>query len=659
MDRQPDATSSEDPMRWVRNDVSSVAPQGGYVAKRCPVRAQWDVLRPAEQLAVPESALRRMAAGVAFEADVFERLRELHPHAVVIERGAPGDRADRERRTVAAMESGAPLILGGRLPADQSARRVGEPDVLLAHPDGGYSPIDVKHHQTLTSGSGIPAVVAGLAGMSFGQGAPPPDKTAAKSKDDLLQLAHYRRMLEACGHAAPDSMAAIIGSELLATWFDLSEPIWRTPSLSQVTKLRSTVDVYDFEFAFRLDIIEVAQRHATDPSVELLVVPVRTGECASCPWWGHCEQLLTEVSDVSLLPYSSWQMWSTHRDRGVHTLSDLASLDWRTADLLARKVDLAHLFEQLDTGADRLPGATPIGDVIGRAKRGQIAKLHEAGVTTAADARALDRRVGAYSARSAPTDPTSRSAHTTPSVRDLPGSIDMARARLVGALPFLARGLDRVDVLRGDIEVDLDLENSDDGGVYLWGALVTDRAGCGLVDQGYRSFVTWDADLAHGELVVFDELCSWVEALLSTATRNGLALTAYCYNEKAEARALRRLAGAASDDPGRARFIEDLVTSSSWVDLLEVCRTSLVTGRPMGLKHMAALAGFRWEDPDPGGEQSMTWYHQAVNDDDAAVRARNRRRILTYNRNDVEATLALREWLDTQGSALASISSLD
>lgn len=109
-------------------------------------------------------------------------------------------------------------------------------------------------------------------------------------------------MLEACGHAAPDSMAAIIGSELLATWFDLSEPIWRTPSLSQVTKLRSTVDVYDFEFAFRLDIIEVAQRHATDPSVELLVVPVRTGECASCPWWGHCEQLLTEVSDVSLLP---------------------------------------------------------------------------------------------------------------------------------------------------------------------------------------------------------------------------------------------------------------------------------------------------------------------------------------------------------------------
>ena len=74
---------------------------------------------------------------------------------------------------------------------------------------------------------------------------------------------------------------------------------------------------------------------------------------------------------------------------------------------------------------------------------------------------------------------------------------------------------------------------------------------------------------------------------------------------------------------------------------------------------MAALAGFRWEDPDPGGEQSMTWYHQAVNDDDAAVRARNRRRILTYNRNDVEATLALREWLDTQGSALASISSLD
>ena len=75
------------------------------------------------------------------------------------------------------------------------------------------------------------------------------------------------------------------------------------PSRSEGTEQRSTMDVYDFEFAFRLDIIETARRHRADPSVELLVVPVRTSECASCPWWGHCEQLLTDVDDVSLLPF--------------------------------------------------------------------------------------------------------------------------------------------------------------------------------------------------------------------------------------------------------------------------------------------------------------------------------------------------------------------
>lgn len=67
----------------------------------------------------------------------------------------------------------------------------------------------------------------------------------------------------------------------------------------------------------------------------------------------------------------------------------------------------------------------------------------------------------------------------------------------------------------------------------------------------------------------------------------------------------------------------------------------------MGLKDLARIAGFDWEDDDPGGEQSMEWHRLAVTDPDDSVRAVHRQRILTYNRNDTEATLALRNWFTT------------
>jgi predicted RecB family nuclease len=353
------------------------------------------------------------------------------------------------------------------------------------------------------------------------------------------------------------------------------------------------MEVYDFEFEFRLDVIAVAQQHRDDPSVDLLVVPVRTGECADCPWWGHCHQLLTQAEDVSLLPYAGWNMWAAHRERGVRTLADLAALD-------------------------------PATD-----------------------------------------------AYADTKVRDLPGSIDMARARVAEQPVFLARGVDRIEVRRGDLEIDLDLECDDDGGVYLWGALVSDPGDTGLAPAGYRSFVTWDQDLARGEVDVFRQLCTWLSGVLDDAELAGRSVTLYCFNEKAEAGALRRLATLADAEPQasgsdeRSRvnrwqaFVERLVDSPGWVDLLPICRASLVTGRSMGLKYVAPLAGFRWEDDDAGGEQSMTWYHDAVHDPDPDVRAANRERVLTYNRNDVEATLALRDWLERTGPSLPRISDLD
>ena len=79
-------------------------------------------------------------------------------------------------------------------------------------------------------------------------------------------------------------------------------------------------------------------------------------------------------------------------------------------------------------------------------------------------------------------------------------------------------------------------------GVYLWGALVTDRSGRALVPTGYRAFVTWGPLGPAGEAALFGEFWGWLGQLRSVAAENSLGLRAYCYNAAAEDTQTRRIA---------------------------------------------------------------------------------------------------------------------
>ena len=596
-------------------------------------------MRPREPLSPSPSVQRRAERGIAYRDGLTGRLLALHPDAAVVGGAGP---EERERLTLVAMRAGAPLVVGGRLPVDWVGRRAGEPDLLVraGPPAAGAGPVyravGVKPHYTHGPGAaGMPAAWSKLSAPALEDAEERPGQWARKRRSDLLQLAHYQRILERCGFAAPGAAyGGIIGTEGDVAWYDLEAPVWTTPSANARTKLRSTLEVYDFEFDFRLDIMAVATEHRSDTSVDLLVVPVRTADCGTCPWDEHCSAELNAGSgDVSLLPRSGWKVFRVHRDHGVADLADLAGLDHRTAALVAAKVDLRPLLKAVEV----LPAATPVAAVIGARKRAQLARLAEAGVVTVGDARGLCARTASYC-----DEPMAA----------LADQVDMARARLGPAPAYRRRGVRRVEVTRADIEVDIDMENVEDG-VYLWGVLVADRASGGGIPVGYRAFVAWERLGADVEAGLFGRFWSWFEALRSGATARGLSLRAYCYNEAAEDTQMRRIA----DRLGLRDQVEAVIASDQWVDLLACFDSQLVTGRSVGLKKVAPLSGFSWDVEDPGGEVSMLRYDEAIGPDGPTA-ASARQWLLTYNRNDVEATAALRSWLEQEASACPPVESL-
>lgn len=605
-----------------RHDVSAVPSQGAYLARRCPVRAQNDALLPSEAAPPDPFAERLIARGVAFQADIVAEILRLHPGAVAVEEAAGAMRAAQTETALAARAS---PIVSARLPEDATGRRVGTPDLLVSATGGGYRAIDIKGHQALELSEGrateLEGLCVGLDALTLEAAVRDPDLAARHREDDVLQLAHYQRMLEAAGLAAEGPRyGGIIGTERRVVWYDLDRPAWRTPSSTGKTKLRTAMERYDFEFDFRLDILAVAARHRVDPAVRPLVVPVRCGECPSCPWDAHCRSVLEAgAGDVSLLPRIGWTQWKVHRDHGVTDRAALAGLGWRTACAVATGVDLAGLRA---VAAGR-PPAAPLLDLADAWRRSQdLERLQQMDIATVGDLLALDEATAAYSGSN---------------LASLPEQIDQARAALSGRPVYRRRGVSAVAVPRADIEVDVDMESSEVG-VYLWGNLLTERIQSRPPRSEYIPFVTWEQLTPEGEAANSLSFWRWLMATRARARGQGLSFRAYCYNAGAENQYLRRLGLSA----GLAGEIADFITSGEWVDLLRVWDAQLITGAGSGLKAVAPLVGFHWEVDDPGGADSMVRYDAA-----AAGDARAQQWLLDYNRGDVQATLALREWMDS------------
>lgn len=621
--------------------MSEIPPQGAYLAKSCPQAVQLNVLHPCEPL--PRSAFMAMLGrgGLDFEARVFQLLAAAVPEAVVIDPDL--SRSATEASTLGAMERGVRLIMGGRLPIDKVAHRAGEPDLLvrsdafdIAAAVDGYLPVDVKHHGTLRlkkNEEADGAVTSNLESLLLGPSDPDAELEPQGRRPDLLQLAHYQRMLEACGCASGlGRWAGIVGREERVVWHDLDLPMWHPSEYIEdpPPELLSTMSAYDLEFAHRLAVVDASLAHLSDPASLLLAEPIAVPECGECGWRGWCFERLEESADLSLLPGMTVAKRRKCQVRGVTTMRELGRLDSTTARLVAAGVDL----EQLGEKAGASDPATPVVDVMsGRPKQAEA--LVAEGIVTAADVARLDPLTADVGGAG---------------LGDLSQHIDNARARTGPSAAYRRRGVDQVVVPRADIEIDVDMESVNEG-CYLWGTLLNERDASGDVGSKYLPFVSWDPDTGRGEIEAFLAFWEWLTDLRREAARRGASLLSYCYSQGAENGQLRRLAALC----GVTDSVEELLHSDQWVDLYPIVKKQLVTGRGMGLKKVAPLAGFSWRGPEVGGDLAMVRYVEATADPDEAVRARAQGWILDYNEDDVRATAALREWLDQRASMLPSI----
>lgn len=382
----------------------------GYAAKSCPrkVHNTYDqTMGKPPEVTTPPALQNLFDLGNRHEDTVFDLWLTAGSDVLDL-RYRDGDKHAHIADTVAAMNARRTVILGGRLPDDTAGGRTGKPDALILDPDGGYHPCDVKAHKVLTTKSSGGAT-ASLYAPALHQHVTHELGVDYKN-DDLLQLAHYWRMLEASGHQATTPWGSIVGTDdptsPVLAWYDVTAPVFTTFSRSRGKTQRSSLERYDHEHDFRVRVAQVARQRTggpTDP--EPLVVPVGQEECSSCPWAGPCADLLSP-DDLSLwLPAGrvSVREYFALRAEGVENVADLADAD---------------LDDLLDGAFGR--ENTHVRGLRSRLKKAQLAAdLTREGVE----------------------------------IRMRPGAT--------------------FDIPRADVEIDLDIEWSRDRRVYLWGALVT------------------------------------------------------------------------------------------------------------------------------------------------------------------------------------------
>ena len=211
---------------------------------------------------------------------------------------------------------------------------------------------------------------------------------------------------------------------------------------------------------------------------------------------------------------------------------------------------------------------------------------------------------------------------------------------------MLARtGVEPAPELRADVEIDVDMEAYLDQGAYLWGA---------FDGTDYRAFATWDevggAD-TDAEEENFLAFWTWLQSKRAAAHAGGKSFRAYCYAAGGENHWLT--ASARRFDSVDEAEVRAFIASDEWVDVFTHVRRHLVGTEGLGLKVVAPVAGFTWDDDDVDGERSVALRREA-----RMGSAEAREMLVRYNGDDCRATAAVRHFLSAGAPGVPRLSSL-
>lgn len=394
-----------------------------YAARSCPVKTFHTFDPTAIQPEKPndESLRESFQGGSDFRDEVLDRIVADSEGAVDLRplHGQGATWTQREATCLHAMGAGTPVIVGGVLPLDLDGHRSGRPDALIRGTDTpagapGYWPLKVKPYRVREKQVGATALQWSPLGSIRTREPLPDQRYRIHREGALLELAHHWRLLESCGFASSDALAAVVGddrspgAEPSATWVDLTATFIRTYSRSAGHKFRSPLERYDHEHQFRVYVAEQASRRTGLGDPPPVVRPIRVKECEWCSWWSVCR---TRIDDDDL----SLRISKAPLD--VRELQTLMSLGITTVAQLA-EADVEEL----------LPRYLPL-------------------------TRHRDR-------------PEQRLRQAARRARMLANDVELERV-----------SVEPIGVPRAAVEVDLDIETADDGTVYLWGALLTGAGG--------------------------------------------------------------------------------------------------------------------------------------------------------------------------------------